>query len=242
MALLEKASSSGRKRKIHWSKIEKIQQIAENLTSTGLTAKDLAGIFGIDQRTLSRAKTMTPELEDSIKEGKGKLHNMLVAQMVLAATGYDYTERCTKTDAEGRIKQRTIYDKRMPPNAQLFQFLMVNAFAQGGDSFPEGWRIRRVIDVNQNKRLKLDVSFDSKQIARFAGRLFGADTKISTKKFVDATEVVRPDSEGHRVQEGVPPVVPGETADILQERPVDIQSEGEGGVQEPAVHHETAAG
>jgi len=212
---------------VHWGGVRKVQEITQRLAALGLTVEDIADIFGITRRRLNQVKAATPQMQEAFTRGKENLHDMLVAQMVLAATGYDYEDKNIKKDAKGNVKEISIFKKHQPPNAQLFMFLFTNQFAKGTERWPEGWKIKRVIDDNQNVSININAKIDTAQIRRLAGRLFDPDSNEHPRKSIVASEVVRGDSSGRGVQDSIPANVSCEAADMVQEPALDNESKSQ---------------
>ena len=162
-----KQKVSPRRVKNHWSKNEKVREMTKNLVSLGLNMTDIASIMGIGRATLFDARNRTPELCAAIEKGRADLHDLLVAQMVLAATGYDYEESRTEREPSGKVRKTITFQKRMPPNAQLFQFLMSNRW-------PESWKIKKEL-IRKSAELKATIELEGKAIELFAGKLMEGD-------------------------------------------------------------------
>ena len=156
--------------KNHWSQEKKIQNITKNLVGLGLTQEDVASVLGIPSRTLREARKRTPELQAAVDDGKSQLHNLLLAQMVLAATGYDYEETRTEREASGKVKKFITFQKRMPPNAQLYQFLMSNRW-------PDTWKIRKEF-IQKRFEARATIALEAKDIDKLAGKLLGSNVSL----------------------------------------------------------------
>lgn len=155
----------------HWSGNKKVQQIATHLAEMGLTSDDMAYIFGIARWSIQEAKRRCPEFKEAVLVGKEKLHDILVAQMVLAATGYFYDEVRKKVNPQGKIIEKTITKKHVPANAQLMMFLMCNQWPDGTVRWPDGWKIKSEVMHKKETFSQEPGQLEADKISRLAGGL-----------------------------------------------------------------------
>ena len=152
-------------------------QMAEKLSATGATEKDIAYILGTSVRGFRNWKKDHPEFKRALKRGKELTQAYLIAQGIKAATGYDYTEKTTKyrvrKSADGEIitvPEITEYIKHQSPDGKLLLFLVSALDKQLGKN---DWLQQHKIEVDEKKNINVNISGEivSKQIDELAGRL-----------------------------------------------------------------------
>ena len=162
-----------------------MQKIAENLTALGLTQVEIANIFGVTASTIKYAKGKSEDMKEACKKGKEKLHDMLVAQMVLAASGYDYTEKVVHRDANNKVTKKIESVRHIPASPPMMMFLMTNQFPDGTPMFPKGWRIKRELLERKNINLRITGKMEKEKIKEFAGKL----AKVVESKVIEPVKV-----------------------------------------------------
>ena len=197
-----------------WASDKHTCNTAKNLKSLGLLETEIAAIFGILPRQLRRLKQNHPKLREAIVEGKKVLHDRLVAQMVLAAAGYDYNEVKTRKDKKGNLIDTTITTKHIPANAPLFMFLMTNQWGDPTENW-RGWKIRKDAQLTKSLTIKIDGKTEAAKISKLAGKLFGEYPPEPQRKPVLATEVGDDADGGLGVEEGLSGTVSIKATDSL---------------------------
>jgi len=201
-------------RRAKWPSDKHTCNTARNLKSLGLLDEEIAAVFGFLPRQLKRLKKNHPKLKEAITEGKKNLHDRLVAQMVIAAAGYDYDEVKVRKDGSGKILDKTTITKHIPANAPLFMFLMTN---QWGDSTErwKGWKIRKDSLPSNRITIKIDGKTEAAKISKLAGKLFGEYPSEHPRKSVVATEVGEDADGGCGAEKRLSGTVPAKAADSV---------------------------
>ena len=165
-------------------------KVAQNLVALGFTEKDLGIVLSCEPTTIASWKARYPEFFKANKKGKQILKGILVAQMMRAAEGYDYTEQTEKydvfvdeegelvEDSENPIRKKTIteHTKHQAGNSQLMMFLAQNLLP---NAFP-----RNAVVAEQNI-LAVIGGVEGERLLKFAGRLEEATRKVVESKEVD---------------------------------------------------------
>ena len=156
--------------------------MAKNLVALGVTEFDMGVILGVGESTINKWKQRYPDFFTSCKEGKTIAKGILLAQMMRAATGYDYEEIDETfkplyhpttgqrlTDAAGEpladvlveTKKKT---KHQPGNAALMEFISCNLL-------PEDFKRNFQLEVKDNSAFKQVAELEAGIICQFAGKL-----------------------------------------------------------------------
>lgn len=154
------------------------------MAALGLTQTEIGSIFGITRSGIDYAKKQTEEFKKACRQGKEKLHDTLVAQMALAASGYDYTEKVVHRDANNKVTKKIESTRHIPASPPMMQFLMTNLFKDGTPMFPAGWKIKREMLENRNINLRITGKMEKDKIKEFAGKL----TKQIESKVVESVK------------------------------------------------------
>ena len=205
-----KAEARGAK----WASAKHTCDTARNLKALGLLDEEIAVIFGFRPGQLARLKKNYPELKEAIAEGKKNLHDRLVAQMVLAAAGYDYDEVKVRKGRDGKILDTTTITKHIPANAPLFMFLMTNQWGDPTERW-KGWKIRKDSLPSSRITIKIDGKTEAEKISKLAGKLFGEYPPEHPRKLVVASEISDNADGGCGAEERLSGVVPVKAADSV---------------------------
>lgn len=172
--------------------------IIRNLVALGFTEVDCGIVLGVEGSTIHSWKQRYPDLFKANAEGKKILKGILVAQMMRAATGYDYEEQdityklpkmvdveddeeLTELVRERLMKvpdKVVVHKKHQQGNATLMTFLANNLLPV---DFP-----RNPVSTEQNI-LAVIGDVEPNKIREFAGKLLSMGTE---RKQVESKEVV----------------------------------------------------
>ena len=166
-------------------------KVAQNLVALGFTEKDLGIVLGCKPTTIASWKARYPEFFNANKKGKQILKGILVAQMMRAAEGYDYTEQTEKCDVivdgdgnevdlgEETLRKKTIteHTKHQAGNAPLMMFLAQNLLPE---MFP-----RDAVVAEQNI-LNIIGGVEAERLLGFAGKLQEATRKVVEGEVIEA--------------------------------------------------------
>ena len=150
-------------------------EAVKHLCSLGLTEAEVGEVTGTTYKSFRTTKKNDPKVQQAIDEGREKLHKMLFAQMVMAATGYEYTEEeyVSKWDEElkrWRPASKKKHKKRQKPDGYLFTFLMTNRW-------PQHWKLsQELINKREQTYDKEPGEHDRKKVESQARKLLGDDT------------------------------------------------------------------
>ena len=203
-------------------------EVAARLVASGHTEKDLEYVLGLGKGLINTWKKRYPQFRTACLAGKEIAVRVLTAQMLRAASGYEYEKKIvtykTITDEDGKevsIKtgEKTITDfQKGEPTLAMFALC---------NMAPENWKMVSHKKIQETKiALNLDGSTDAEIIRKFAGRLFEEYSGESSRKSIVSSEVVQ-DTRRRGVQEGISPDVPCQTPDSVQEPVLDVQSKNE---------------
>jgi len=191
-------------------------KVAQNLVALGFTEKDLGIVLGCKPATIASWKTRYPEFFKANKKGKQILKGILVAQMMRAAEGYDYTEFTEKfdvlvdgndveidrplTDEEGKDVTVDKDSKEIPHNIRK-KTITNHTKHQAGNSqlmmflaqnlLPE--MFPRNAAIAEQNIVAIIGSVEGDRLLSFAGKLQEATRKAVESKEVD---ISASDSEG----------------------------------------------
>ena len=178
--------------------------IAANLVAGGFTQEDLAFAFSVSFDTIKGWKKSFPQFKAACLAGKGALEPHLTAQMVRAATGYDYTKKIVtyrmETSGEGEAKTtkkvktgEKIITDHQKGEPTLLMFALCNMW-------PEKWKQQQQlkIDETRNINFRIDGQADAKEICGLARAILAANTSEHRAKPVISTEL-SPDDNGRRI-------------------------------------------
>jgi len=107
------------------------------LCKLGATDKDLASFFNVCERTLNNWKLDSPELLQSLKEGKEEADNNVAESLYKRAMGYEHTA-VHISNYKGAITQ-TPFTKHYAPDATSMIFWLKNRR-------PDLWRDKQEIE------------------------------------------------------------------------------------------------
>lgn len=164
-------------------------RIAEKLSASGATEKDISYILGTSVRGFRKWKKDHPEFRRALKRGKELTQAYLIAQGIKAASGYDYTEKTVKykerKNEQGEtvsIPETTEYTKHQSPDGKLLIFLVSALDRQLGKN---DWMQQHKVEIDENKNLNIKISGQiiSKQIDELAGKL---SRKLIPSEVVDS--------------------------------------------------------
>ena len=179
-------------------------EMAARLKAAGMSNADIALIFGFSPSTIKDWQKKHPLFKKAIEEGKDVAQKYVLAQAFRAACGYDYEECNEKFDAEGNLKEKSVFHKKAPPNPKLIMWLLCNMDK-------DNWKSEHKITVQNDKNVTvhLDGKIAGDQIQKLAGRLL--DNKPVIKHIIDAKvtdtntgAVSTDDTEGDEAEHSVP--------------------------------------
>lgn len=162
-------------RKIEYS--TDFAQMAEKLSASGASEKDIAYILGTSIRGFRNWKKDHPEFKKALKRGKELTQAYLIAQGIKAASGYDYKERTVKIrKRKGEngefidIPEIIEYTKHQAPDGKLLMFLVSALDRQLGKN---DWMQQHKLEIDEKKNVSVQISGEivSKQIDELAGKL-----------------------------------------------------------------------
>lgn len=167
-------------------------KVAQNLVALGFTEKDLGIVLGCKPTTIASWKSRYPDFFNANKKGKQILKGILVAQMMRAAEGYDYTERTEKYDIivgvddevvdNLGLKKKTIteHTKHQAGNSQLMMFLAQNLLPE---MFP------RTANVAEQNIINIIGSVEGDRLLSFAGKLEEMTRKVVASEVIEPKEI-----------------------------------------------------
>lgn len=113
---------------------------AYKLCLLGATDKEMAGFFGVEEKTINNWKHEYPEFLQSLKEGKIKADADVANSLYHRALGYEHDD-IHFSAYEGKVTQ-TEYTKHYPPDtAAAFIWLKNRA----------GWKDKHETDISLSK-------------------------------------------------------------------------------------------
>jgi len=142
------------------------------LTALGFTEKEIGVVFGVTGYAVKKWKQRYPDLKNAVAKMRSVAASHLVAQMVRAATGYDYEEEDIiyktivdeKTGKPTEIQTGRKIKKRVQPgNPQLAIFLTTNLLPE---QFKNKFEIKK-----HEERVNVNLALTGEEIKRFAGKL-----------------------------------------------------------------------
>jgi len=159
------------------------------LVSIGLTNGDINRIFKSQRNYV--ILTNKDKFQEIKAEAMARLENRLMAKMLEAAIGYDYTEESTiyrRVKGAWKLSGKKIQKKHMPGNANLFLSFMYNRF-------PENWK-------QSSEVISKKIGYDT-------------DPALRTKKFIES--LGRTILEGDTDKSEGKPALPNGTASVPDE-------------------------
>lgn len=111
---------------------------AEKLANLGLTDREMAEFFEVDERTIHRWKHDHPDFCHSLKVGKDQADARVEQSLYRRALGYEHDAMKIAVNAQGEITQ-VPFVERYPPDTTAAIFWLKNRK-------PEDWR-----DVNRQE-------------------------------------------------------------------------------------------
>ena len=151
--------------------------IAEKLSASGASEKDISYILGTSVRGFRKWKKEHPEFKRALRRGKELTQAYLIAQGIKAAAGYDYEETTTKIrlrkNENGEVvefPEVTKYKKHQSTDGKLLMFLVSALDRQLGKN---DWIQQHKLEIDEKKNVNVQISGEiiSKQIDELAGRL-----------------------------------------------------------------------
>jgi hypothetical protein len=79
------------------------------------TNEQLAALFKTTRQTIQKWITKHPKFAEALTRGKATADDKVKRALFLRATGYDYTERKTVTNTDGK-KEDTVFERHAPPD------------------------------------------------------------------------------------------------------------------------------
>lgn len=165
----------------HYAKeyIPEYADIAARMKATGATDKDLAFYFDTSTDRIRQWRKEHPEFSRACKAGRDMTKQYLLKKGMMAAAGYEYTERSVKGNYNvkedgslelipGTTVTVTETPKIVPPNDKLLIF-MVSAMDRQAGKYD--WVSKQYIESKHEETIthKLDASAVADQIDRLAG-------------------------------------------------------------------------
>jgi len=167
-----------RKSQGHWTKLYKPEydDIASRLIAVGFNENNLADTFNITPAALKGWKRSFSSFKQACNDGKRGQLKRIVASGLREATGYNWTDKKTKTtyDAEGNVDKVEVQDIPMHQagNASLAMFMMCNISNQLKLSDEDAFKSRQKVEVeNKNLNFTITAELIGDQIDRLAGKL-----------------------------------------------------------------------
>ncbi|MDX8127993.1 helix-turn-helix domain-containing protein [Methylomonas sp. OY6] len=152
---------------------------AYNYCLLGATDAQLAGFFGVSEKTINTWKKQAPEFADSLKRGKTLADAQVANSLFHRATGYSHPE--TKVNiADGQVILTDV-TKHHPPDTTAAIFWLKNRQ-------PDKWRDK----VEVNGSLKLDKETLDMIETQFVTKMAAAHER---QKAVLAEREARPEAE-----------------------------------------------
>jgi len=132
--------------------------IAEKLSASGASEKDISYILGTSVRGFRKWKKEHPEFKRALRRGKELTQAYLIAQGIKAAAGYDYEETTTKIrlrkNENGEVvefPEVTKYKKHQSTDGKLLMFLVSALDRQLGKN---DWIQQHKLEIDEKKNVK----------------------------------------------------------------------------------------
>ena len=190
-------------------------KVASRLVAAGFSIDDLGWAMGTDRSSIQYWKQKYPEFKQACLDGKKIAKQVLIAQALRAAEGYDYEVVKQTFNKDGNLEKTIRIKDHQKGDPQLAMFLLTNLDRQMGGSNWKNIKYEKR-DETRTIKFKVDGNLDSEQIAKFAGRLFQAYSEDDTRKLVVSTEAGSNDSEGQGVQEDAPSTLPEQATNLVR--------------------------
>ena len=201
-----------------WKDNQTMQHMLYQLGAAGMDNREIANLLGVRLKTLQRAVAFTPELHESLVEGRDHATQTMVAQLYNTAIGGKVVQEIKETINPKGEKTTTIVTKELPPNPTLMIFWLVN---RDGNS----WRHIRQMIVEAKKNLNDGDSAEADKIARLAGSLLEHYPELGSGQHSVSQDASRDAGQDTGDAGDVQGDVPGQTADCVQDDAVDVSAE-----------------
>ncbi|MGV8136475.1 MAG: hypothetical protein AB2L20_14800 [Mangrovibacterium sp.] len=124
-------------------------ELAYNYSLLGATDIEMAGFFGVSEKTFNTWKKQYPEFLQSLKKGKVIADGEVASKLYHRALGYSHSATKFAT-ADGKITDQVQYTEHYPPDTTAAIFWLKNRQ-------PEKWRDRTETNLTGDLVLKSEL-------------------------------------------------------------------------------------
>lgn len=132
-------------------------KLAKGLARKGYTDSQIAIKLGVSKATFYSYAKLFPEFAQALAEGKAPVNVEVEDAVLRRATGYEYTEIKSITNADGKVLKQEIVTKHIPANVDAAKFWLINRD-------PAHWRLKQEISMELEKLSDEDLNALAKRL------------------------------------------------------------------------------